>query len=117
MTNNTHEEEPWEYLPDSYNLDGDGEHGSIMSNDDWFIARIENAMNPEANAKRIVSCVNAMAGIDDPERFLDEVKAYLMVINKTPPEGNDIATHYKMDRLMAKKALALFPTPKEASDE
>ncbi len=31
--------------------------------------------NTEANAERIVTCVNAMAGIDDPAAFVKQAKA------------------------------------------
>ena len=34
-----------------------------------------NAETANANNKRIVACVNALAGIEDPEAFVKEAKA------------------------------------------
>ena len=65
---------------------------------------------------RASKCVNAMAGIEDPEEFMEnmvEVKEYLEVIIMEPIEPANHRRHGKDDRLMATKALALFPTPND----
>ncbi len=66
----------------------------------------------EQVAKKMVKDHNAMKDVKDPEGFMKEIKEYLLVIQKVPPEGNDLETHYRHDRLMAQKALALFPKDK-----
>jgi len=54
----------------------------------------------EANAKRIVECVNAMQGIEDPEKFMKTMKKFI--------EYADCMCQTE-DRCYKHEALALFP--------
>jgi hypothetical protein len=42
-----------------------------------MIADLQDCPNAEANAKRIVACVNACEGIDDPEQSIPAMKRAL----------------------------------------
>jgi hypothetical protein len=57
-----HTKEPWRYGED---------------NDGWYVAcgseQLGYALS-EANARRIVACVNACAGIDDPEAWINNAR-------------------------------------------
>lgn len=83
----THTPEPWTYVPDEYN-EGDLAElcagGSIMA-DDYFIAAIHmDVPGYEANARRIVACVNACKGIstdvlEKPDASSDLISALRVV--------------------------------------
>jgi hypothetical protein len=66
-----HTPEPWEIR---------GIESTLISNDkDAFICsfynkRGEHLVNSNANAARIVDCVNVLAGIDDPKKWVEEMK-------------------------------------------
>lgn len=65
----THTKEPWRFISD-----GNDEY-SIMPGGDWYIATTHDGVfgepTAEANARRIVACVNACAGI--PLERLEQV--------------------------------------------
>lgn len=44
------------------------------------VAVTQNELIAQANAERIVQCVNAMAGIADPEKFVTKVKGMIEVL-------------------------------------
>ncbi len=52
-----------------------GLFGAKGQNNDWFV--FENAL--EKDAKRIVACVNACAGIDAPEQWVAIAKTHIEV--------------------------------------
>ena len=69
-----HTEEPW------YTEDRVG-YGSIsgtrINADGWVVSLAVGdvpELNHKANAARIVACINALAGIDDPEAFMLKVR-------------------------------------------
>lgn len=80
MSTPKHTPEPWAA---SYN----GLYMEIEHEGFYFIAVFGNDHSPltrgsniqKANADRIVACVNALAGIEDPEAFVQQAKA---AINK-----------------------------------
>ncbi len=88
-----HTPEPWNVMfnyDNNINEEAPGRH-TIRSKDGWNIARIwENIGNSDssANARRIVSCVNACAGIN-PEAVPDLVKALLGLIDACTPSDSD----------------------------
>jgi hypothetical protein len=80
-----HTPEPWQYRPKKHD-----DWGFIRSNNGSLVAVAKNSeiswvqedefrkekKDPyEINGKRIVECVNAMAGIDDPKKWVEERKA------------------------------------------
>jgi hypothetical protein len=50
-------------------------HASAMAGE-YVVAELngECCLNAQADAERIVACVNALAGIEDPEEFVREAK-------------------------------------------
>lgn len=68
----------------------------------------------EANAKRIVDCVNALDGIDDVSGFIEEMKGILEggKDNATSVLTQD-QTKLKLASLAIEEALALFPKSTE----
>ena len=63
-----HTKEPWEYI----------EYGRIYSGDD-FVADcrhvIDTRKRAEKDAKRIIACINACTGMDDPESNLAALRS------------------------------------------
>jgi plasmid stabilization system protein ParE len=64
----SHTKEPWGYI----------ECGYIYSGDD-FVADCRHVFDlrkrAEKDAKRIIACVNAMAGIENPEQYIKSLQA------------------------------------------
>ena len=60
----------------SYCYEGGGAHATIASpSTGVFVAEAKcGPKMAEANAARIVACVNALDGIDDPEAFMEAAK-------------------------------------------
>ena len=56
--------EPWKTAEGQFFIKGEDGWGSITDAQDWFIAKLEDSLDPGANAERIVACVNALAGLD-----------------------------------------------------
>ena len=65
----------------SYCYEGGGAHATIASpSTGVFVAEAKcGPKMAEANAARIVACVNALDGIDDPEAFMGEVAALIAI--------------------------------------
>ena len=86
----SHTPEPWDYVPSTEHHGPyiTSDHGSticdlyVMSQPDKLSIRNGGPSKPipflaemaDPNAKRIVDCVNAMAGIDDPAKTIAYVK-------------------------------------------
>jgi hypothetical protein len=62
--------EPWRYEEDKYRL------ASVLTKDDVVVFTDYDAMAPEwvELLKRIVACVNACAGMEDPEREMAQIR-------------------------------------------
>jgi hypothetical protein len=71
--NTTHTPEPWSQS-DTWVFAADREFISVSFGHKQFTDQRASA---KANAERIVACVNALAGIEDPEAFVKEAKAAL----------------------------------------
>jgi hypothetical protein len=74
MSDLKHTPEPWIYQ--SQTVVADDEHGDrifIMMPSDYI---------GQHNMKRIVSCVNALAGIKDPENFMEALRCFLVLTGK-----------------------------------
>lgn len=57
-------QEPWKAAEGSLFIKGEEGWGSVVDAHGWFIAKLEDSLDPEANGARIVACVNALAGLD-----------------------------------------------------
>lgn len=76
MSKTTHAEEPWQYTPESVVMSGNV-IGRIIAICDRF-----GDKRDQANAARIVSCVNACAGFEDPENLVSEYKSAITLLQK-----------------------------------
>jgi hypothetical protein len=88
-TKSKHTAEPWQVKP------GFSDGPEIFSSDDFFIAEANGAqssLEDQANAKRIVSCVNACAGMEDPANAIAQARVALR-------EASDAFKGSEMDRL------------------
>jgi hypothetical protein len=56
--------EPWKSVEGKLFIKKEEGWGSIVNAQDWFIAKLEDTLDPEANAERIVACVNGCTGLD-----------------------------------------------------
>ena len=73
--------------------------------------------NSEANAQRIVACVNAMTGIDDPAGFIKQIKYTLQNIEEVSSRATLNRIHTKFAYDLSRKALALFPSEEDKGNE
>jgi hypothetical protein len=67
MSNTKHTPEPWAHVPHQSN-----DIALIQTSNGWHIGELwtlDKEINSAANAGRIVTCVNAMEGIDDPKKL------------------------------------------------
>jgi hypothetical protein len=71
MSETKHIPEPWSQS-DTWVFAADREFIAVAFGHKQFT---NGRANANANAERIVACVNALAGIDDPEAFVKEAKA------------------------------------------
>lgn len=98
---NTHTPEPWSFIEcEDYVFEIDGQNGNICE------VRSTNMTNDfdEANAKRIVECVNAMAGIENPVEFMEVVKKLeLDAYHKMKAERDEIYVAVAVARNMMLK--------------
>ncbi len=56
--------EPWKVAEGQFFIKEEEGWGSIQNAADWFIAKLEDSLDPPANAHRIVACVNACTGLE-----------------------------------------------------
>lgn len=76
MTTTKHTAEPWQtFQSDAGGIVAD-DKGNTLASLPWA----GDNHDPEANAARIVACVNACAGIDDPVKAINGAKAALKVM-------------------------------------
>ena len=83
MSNDKHTPTPWSYRPHRHDdwgfiRDSEGDLVAVSKNSkisfsehDGFRSRKEDPYEP--NGKRIVQCVNACEGLDDPERYFRQM--------------------------------------------
>lgn len=71
---------PW-----NFHHNGDGTFAVLAPNKNWVLAFLQNGeIMPEkqqTNAKRIVSCVNAMEGIAEPDKAVQLLREFACQIN------------------------------------
>lgn len=113
-----HTPEPWKLMPQAkMNVLAlrEGSH-SVVSNCGGYAGSTKSHDENHANAQRIVQCVNAMAGIEEPEKFIKKmaevIKTGLVVGDKYCFSA---CGNYNNDEVfdlehLCKEALALFPT-------
>jgi hypothetical protein len=56
--------EPWTSAEGRFFIQEEEGWGSILDSQGWFIAKLEDTLDPAANAARIVDCVNVLQGLD-----------------------------------------------------
>lgn len=77
----THTPEPWICdLASEFIMDGDQPWSEAICQ--FFNEQEGPFENKDANAARIVACVNAMAGVEDPERFRKERDEFLAALKE-----------------------------------
>lgn len=87
MTDQKHTPEPWEARKDPQRWIVKAIYGSFGMDDSQLIpARMGAGVREEANAERIVACVNACAGLN-PEAVPEMVKALEAVCTNRDPVG------------------------------
>lgn len=76
-----HTKEPWSQGDGSRNMIYAWKGQVLVFTDDGYRIIVSCNQNypeeAEANARRIVACVNALKGIDDPEKFVEKAKEAL----------------------------------------
>lgn len=72
-----HTPEPWEVKFNSYE-DSEGiiQHNTGPNWSLWIVEKMAESESDIANARRIVSCVNALAGIENPEKFVAQAEIW-----------------------------------------
>lgn len=105
MSNTKHTPEPWVY-------DAQGHQGIITDTEGFTIVRVECVQQPGPGGlvgpqvARIVSCVNALAGIDNPALAIKAAREALDslsgILIPASPDGQ------AMVRTVARRALALL---------
>lgn len=101
--------EPWKASEGEFFIKGEEGWGSIVNSADWFIAKIEDSLDPEANAGRIVSCVNACRGLD-PEALaaaLEALEACVAALGSLAGPSADAALREQAGQAAAKGSRAL----------
>lgn len=136
MTEQKHTAEPWS-TDRHWITKGEGDDVPIIceTHRDKNKSINDGLYESRHNAKRIVSCVNAMSGIDDPEKWVEEVRAVLMKYadkenwSETPYETSIGAVKNTLmleDQwngnssngwAIAKEVLSLFPKQKGVESE
>jgi hypothetical protein len=76
--------EPWSAAEGRLFIKGEDGWGSILDAEDWFIAKLEDSLDPEANAARIVACVNALRGLE-PSALPDVLRALEACVETLAP--------------------------------
>lgn len=101
--------EPWKASEGEFFIKGEEGWGSIVNSADWFIAKIEDSLDPEANADRIVSCVNACRGLDPASlpAVLDALEGCVALLNALSGSSSDASLRDQAGRAAAKGAEAL----------
>lgn len=84
-----------------------------LNSEGWAqLGLIAGGARGKANAQRIVDCVNAMAGIDEPAEWMEKVHDLLYRISiNVVIEENETASKW------VEEALALFPSPAKEEEK
>jgi hypothetical protein len=101
--------EPWKAVEGQVFIKGEEGWGSIVDSQDWFIAKLEDSLDPQANAERIVDCVNALRGLEPKGvaqalQALEECAAVLALLRDGAQEP--LATRARTAASAATAALA-----------
>jgi hypothetical protein len=107
-TNISHNAEPWLYqkrnnldFPEVNDFEIKTESGELIANTFELVGRNRLTVNPEANARRIVACVNKCAHIstenlENSLNFVDAINAPLRMLDKVQALQTELlATLYK----------------------
>lgn len=77
-TKSHHAKEPWKFRVEKENFRGPHNHSEISTDKkDGNETCVVQCIYEEENAKRIVDCVNACAGMEDPIREVEALKTVL----------------------------------------
>jgi len=82
-----HTNGPWRYEHGDFNVGGDnpGGVGSILSDEDWYVARIEDAPEDQANARLIAAApdmLEALLSLLDQVESSDQRRLIVDTIHK-----------------------------------
>lgn len=113
-----HAPEPWHSLPVPLRDNVGYRHWIFGKSGGWSLASVANGPEADANARRIVACVNAMAGIPDPEALRRERDEAVRLLGGFSREqsvcyGDATKTHLRMLEL-ADEVRAFLARIKEA---
>jgi hypothetical protein len=86
-----HTPEPWELNKTTDGLSITSKNGVIVHCYSVSISDYNHDI-PKANAARIVECVNAMAGIDDPKKWVEEMKDENKLLKRVLKSTDDSIT-------------------------
>lgn len=107
MTTPKHTPGPWGTFTHINN-----EYIDILGREGAFIARLEyceDVENLEANAARIVACVNSMAGIENPEQWVKDQKRYReQMANSSLSAEIDLRIHLEQELEHEREQLTIF---------
>jgi len=92
--------EPWSAAAGKVFIKGEDGWGSIVDAEDWFIAKLEDSLDPEANAARIVACVNGCKGLE-PLALPGAVAALEACVEALQPLREQAALAATLDRAVA----------------
>lgn len=104
----THTKEPWascaglDLVRRTY-ADVMGPDGFLIAQTPWNKAR--DARQDEANTVRIVACVNALAGVDDPEAWVPFMRAEMERANEAAARVNAELSALRRVAAAAREAL------------
>jgi hypothetical protein len=100
--------EPWSAAEGRFFIKSEDGWGSILDAQEWFIAKLEDSLDPAANAARIVACVNALEGLE-PSALPQVVEALEACVQALGPLSGQAAAGAAHSRAVA--ALASLKKP------
>jgi len=91
-----HTPEPWELNKTTDGLSITSKNGVIVNCYSVSISDYNHDI-PKANAARIIECVNALAGIDDPKKWVEEMKDENKLLKRVLKSTDDSLTCISWD--------------------
>lgn len=100
--------EKTQHTPEPWNTVSDPIMGTLVRQEGLILAKMRKleGIDHEANAERIVACVNACKGIEDPERYMGEVnETFGRLYHFAQGEG---AYLFKLGESISKRSIELI---------
>lgn len=126
MSDTKHTPEPWIYEGLSGDIDEGWEASLIIPGDkgnaDWHSFIVAYGLQgeegagelAEANARRIVACVNACAGMADPEAEIAKLKAEMEELREAAEAYMQLSTCYRLGARPTEKLFAALSKARAA---